>query len=226
MLAELEQDSALLDDVSARRASHLLVMLPRSDTLERFARMPFVAELHAALNRRKKKPDDLGKGPATFQANGGTLVSCVMDDSAKPLFERQTLVRKGLQPLLAENPASISIAVCGAARERQAAASIALYAAWVNGVHLPQRKKKTEGEPLKTIRLHGHRENDGFAALRAQAEGNTLCRELTVLPPNELTPGAYRERLRKRAKSEAWGIEELDMKRLRKMGAGAFVAVA
>ena len=62
--------------------------------------------------------------------------------------------------------------------------------------------------------------------MRAQAEGNVLCRELTVLPPNELTPGAYRARVRELAKAERWAIEEFDMKRLRKMGAGAFVAVA
>jgi leucyl aminopeptidase len=47
-----------------------------------------------------------------------------------------------------------------------------------------------------------------------------------VLPPNELTPRAYRDRLRDYAKHERWALEEYDMKRLRKMGAGAFVAVA
>lgn len=65
-----------------------------------------------------------------------------------------------------------------------------------------------------------------FDALRAQAEGNLLCRELTVLPPNELTPGAYRLRVKKLAQSNGWKFEEFTMPKLRKMGAGAFVAVA
>jgi len=65
-----------------------------------------------------------------------------------------------------------------------------------------------------------------FASLKAQAEGNLLCRELTVLPPNELTPGMYRERIKKLAQKHGWQHEEFDMKKLRKMGAGAFVAVA
>ncbi len=65
-----------------------------------------------------------------------------------------------------------------------------------------------------------------FDALRAQAEGNLLCRELTILPPNELTPGMYRQRVRKLAKEQGWKHEEFDMKKLRALGAGAFVAVA
>jgi leucyl aminopeptidase len=101
-----------------------------------------------------------------------------------------------------------------------------VYVAWVNGARLPDRKKKSEGGPLQLIRLYGHEDHTGFNTLRARAEGNVLCRELTVLPPNDLTPGAYRGRLRALARAERWKIEEYDMKRLRKIGAGAFVAVA
>ncbi|KXS32347.1 MAG: Leucyl aminopeptidase, partial [Candidatus Gallionella acididurans] len=60
----------------------------------------------------------------------------------------------------------------------------------------------------------------------AQAEGNLLCRTLTVLPPNELTPGMYRKRVKELAKQHGWQLKEFDLKTLRKMGAGAFVAVA
>jgi leucyl aminopeptidase len=48
--------------------------------------------------------------------------------------------------------------------------------------------------------LYGFAAKDGFSALRALAAGNALCRELSVLPPNELTPGAYRERVKALAK--------------------------
>jgi leucyl aminopeptidase len=65
-----------------------------------------------------------------------------------------------------------------------------------------------------------------FDALKAQAAGNLLCRELTVLPPNELTPGAYRLRVKKLAQANGWELKEFTMPKLRKMGAGAFVAVA
>jgi len=58
------------------------------------------------------------------------------------------------------------------------------------------------------------------------AEGNLLTRTLTMLPPNELTPGAYRRRVKALAKDHGWQHKELDVKTLRRLGAGAFVAVA
>jgi leucyl aminopeptidase len=225
MLAKLQQSPALFSDADARRARHVLVVLPRAEKTGALRAVPHLAALEAALKRRRKKLADLAKSPLTNESDGA-LQSWAMDDSARSMFERQTLLRKALQPLLAEHPAEIAIAVFGDAKAREAAAGLAVYTALVNGVRLPDRKKKSEGEPLRAIRLHGHRSRENFAAVRAQAEGNVLCRSLTVLPPNDLTPGGYRERLRAHAKAEQWGIEEFDMKRLRKMGAGAFVAVA
>jgi leucyl aminopeptidase len=60
---------------------------------------------------------------------------------------------------------------------------------------------------------------------RALAAGNTLCRSLTVTPPNQLTPTLYRKQVRGLAKDNGWKHAEYDMKKLRKLGAGAFVAV-
>ncbi|HEX2827948.1 MAG TPA: leucyl aminopeptidase family protein [Burkholderiales bacterium] len=222
MLAKLQQNPALFSDADSKRARHVLVVLPAA---AKTADVPHRAVLDAALKRRNKKLEDLRKAPLTTEA-GGALVSWVADDAARSTFERQTLIRKALQPLLAENPAELAIAVFGDARARAAAAELAVYTAWVNGVRLPVRKKKNDAKPLATIRLHGHRDRGGLADARARAEGNALCRELTVRPPNDLTPGAYRARLRELARDEGWRIEEFDMKRLRKMGAGAFVAVA
>jgi leucyl aminopeptidase len=80
--------------------------------------------------------------------------------------------------------------------------------------------------PTLTLPRHGGGNVAVFDALKAQAAGNLLCRELTVLPPNELTPGVYRQRVKKLAQANGWKLEEFTMPKLRKMGAGAFVAVA
>jgi leucyl aminopeptidase len=226
MLAKLEQHAAPLSAAGVRRVKHLLVVLPKvatPATLE--ARTPHLAALEATLARRRKKPDELAKSPVTVDA-GGALVAWVMIDAAQSVFERQTVMRKALSSLLAENPVQLDMAVYGDAAQRQAAAELALYTAWVNGVKLPERKKANKNNNLRNIVLHGCAAKDGFAAARAQAEGNVLCRELTVLPPNELTPGAYRSRIKVLAKQHGWAREEYDFKRLRKMGAGAFCAVA
>jgi leucyl aminopeptidase len=226
MLATLEQTTEPLSAADAERAGHVLLVLPKAKSLDHLPRFPARAALEAALKRRQKKPDELAKSPVATDLPRGALVAWVMLDGTQSTFEQHTALRKALQLLLGEKPGKIAIGVFGDGGQRRRAAEFAVYAAWVNGVKLPERKKKSEGGPLKKIRLYGHRAADGFAALRAQAAGNTLCRELTVLPPNELTPGAYRSRLRTLARQHGWQREEYDLRRLRKMGAGAFVAVA
>ncbi len=227
-LATLEQHEKALS-VSAAKAQYLLIALPPNEQPAALAKLPFAAVLRKVLARRKKKIADLAKAPVSADVTDGALVAWVMVDPAQSVFERQTAMRKAVLSLLGENPADITIAVYGDAAQRHAAAELALYTAWVNGAKLPERKNKNkqkENHVLRGIALHGCRAQAGFSAIRAQAEGNVLCRELTVLPPNELTPGAYRERVKALAKQQGWRREEYDFKRLRKMGAGAFCAVA
>ena len=226
MLAKLEQSAATLTADDLKRTKHALIVLPKAESLPALRGVPGLDALSAGLSRRRKKLADLARSPVATEASPGTLVAWVMLDFARPVFELHTTLRKGLQLLLGEKPAEIAIGVYGSAAGRRRAAEMALYAAWVNGMRLPERKKKADGADLKTIRLLGYRAADGLAGLRALAEGNFLCRSLTVLPPNELTPGNYRKRVRELAKQKGWRIEEYDLKRLRKMGAGAFSAVA
>lgn len=230
MLARLEQNPSPLSETTLGRASHALLILPRTAKSDARLRVPHEKLLQAALKRRGRKMDDLAKSPVGADLPNGAFAVWMMLDGSLPAFEQHTAVRKGLQLLLAESPQQIEVGVLGSGEQRRRAAEIAVYAAWVNGARLPQRKKKQDEKKddrsLQRIRLHGYRAADGFAAQRAQAQGNTLCRELTVLPPNELTPGAYRERIRKLARQHGWQREEYDLRKLRKMGAGAFVAVA
>lgn len=226
MLARFEQNPALLAGADAKRAAHLLLVLPKAKSLTDLPRAPFLEALDAALKRRRKELDVLTKEPLAADLPHGALAAWVMLDPARPPFEQQTALRKGVQLLLAEKPEEITVGVFGDPSVRRRGAELAVYAAWVNGVRLPERKKKPEGAALEKISLYGHRAADAFSALRARAAGNTLCRELTVLPPNELTPGMYRARIRKLAQAHGWERDEYDLKRLRKMGAGAFVAVA
>ena len=226
MLAKLEQNAAGLTESELMRAKHALIVLPKTASVDSLRGICGAKALSVALSRRKKKIGDLAKSPVAVEIDPGVLTSWVMLDPATAVFEQQTLLRKGLQALLAEKPDEIAIGVSGAAGQRRHAAELAVYVAWANGARLPVRKKKSDEAALRTVRLHGYRSPDGFARQRAVAEGNLLCRELTVLPPNELYPGSYRKRVAQLARQHGWRHEEYDMKRLRKMGAGAFVAVA
>jgi leucyl aminopeptidase len=218
MLAQL----SFVQTLSA--ATHLLVLFPGYKTLPRD--LPHRELLAAVLKRRGMKPDELAKSPVAANAPDGTLTVWAMLDLKKDAFAQQVQVRKALQLLLEEKPGNITISVLGDEAQRKHAAELGAYGAWVNGAPLPVHKKKNESKPLRKIELHGFTDGKTFDRLRAQAAGNLLCRELTTLPPNELTPGMYRTRIRKLARTHGWKLEELTMPRLRKMGAGAFVAVA
>ena len=226
MVAKLEQTAALLNQADVSRAKHVLFVLPKASSLDGFRSVPGIESLAAALARRKKKPEELVRSPIQVDLPRGALAVWIMLDPARSVFERQTLLRKAIQLALAENPRDLAIAVFGSTAQRRHAAELAAYTAWVNGARLPERKKKSDATALGTIRLYGHQEPRGYDRREAVAEANSLCRELTVLPPNELTPGAYRTRLRQLARQSGWRHEEYDVKRLRRMGAGAFVAVA
>ena len=221
MLAQLKLSQTL---PTALLAGHLLVLLPKGKTLPKD--LPHGDLLAAVLKRRSMKANELAKSPISANAAGGVLVAWVMLDFKKDTFTLQTQVRKGLQLLLEEHPKELGVVVTGDESQRKQAAELAVYAAWVNGSPLPVRKKKDERKPLQALSLYGYADKNGFDTIKALASGNLLCRELTVLPPNELTPGHYRTRIKKLASQNNWQHEEFDMKALRKMGAGAFVAVA
>lgn len=203
-------------------ATPLLVLLPKTRALPKD--LPQRALLAAVLKRRDMKAEELAKSPVAANAPDGMPIVWAMLDADKDTFAQQVQVRKALQLLLDEYPSTIAVAVSGSCSQRTA--ELAAYGAWVNGAVLPVHKKKDERKPLQKIVLVGDIDKKPFDALRAQAAGNLLCRELTLLPPNELTPGQYRVRIKKLAQENGWKHEEFDMKKLRKMGAGAFVAVA
>ena len=223
MLPKISQLQALISEAQAAAAGHVLFLLPKSKTLPA---MPYKDVAAARLKRRGMKAEELAKSPLAADLPGGGLAVWAMVDGEQSPFERHALVRKALQALTGEQPQEIALAVFGGEAQRRRLAEDAVYVALLNAPLLPQRKSKDERKALKKITLHGWKAADGFAAQQALAEGSALTRALTLLPANELTPKAYRERVRLLAKDNGWAVEEFDMKKLRKLGAGAFVAVA
>jgi leucyl aminopeptidase len=221
MIPELVEKKSELTDATLAAASHALIVCPVSKSLPE---IPGRAALDAALARRTIKPADFAKRGATFTLASGTLVACAMVDAASTPFERHTKIRKALEPLLAEHPKKLVVAVQGDAAFRALVAPEAAYCALLNGARLPSHKREQDAA-LARIELVGAAGCD-LSAARAVAEGNTLTRMLAGLPPNELSPGLYRKRIRELAKTHGWKLTEYPFDKLEKMGAGAFCAVA
>ena len=216
MLAQLTVTKKLVT------STHSLVLFDRNKTLP--ADLPHLNLLKAVLKRRGMKADELAKSPLVANTADGELVVWAMINVEQKIFAQHSQVRKALQLLLEDHPKKISIQIL--AKQAQGLAEQAIYGAWINGALLPVQKKKDERNALKEIILIGQFDVAPFDVLRAQASGNLLCRELTVLAPNQLTPSIYRQRIKKLADDYQWKIEEFSLSKLRKMGAGAFVAVA
>jgi leucyl aminopeptidase len=202
------------------KAGHVLFVLPEKQPTD----LVMAEVLAARMKRKGTKYHELAKGPLTADLPHGGLAAWVVLGNSST-FEQHTALRKALSPLLEESPETLTIALCDP-EQATVHARKALYVALVNAVQLPNRKKKPSGKALKKIQWVGLAEKTDFSEVQASAAGNVLTRSLTVLPPNDLTPAIYREKIRALADENGWTHEEFDLKKLRKMGAGAFVAVA
>ena len=203
------------------KGNHHLFML-NDATLKTF---PFIKELDKKLKRTHKKIASLAKEPVTIEIQDGRLLSFVILDKKINTFQRHTLIRKAIKPLIAENPESLVLSVFGDEISKEMNARAAVYVALMNSQTLPSRKKENIKKNIKSIELLGIELKDKFNQEIAVITGNTLTRELTMLPPNELTPSIYRTKIKSLAKSNGWKFEEFDMAKLKKMGAGSYVAV-
>jgi len=203
------------------KGSHLLFVL-NDATLKTF---PFIKELDKKLKRTHKKIASLAKEPVTIEIQDGRLLSFAILDKKINTFQRHTLLRKAIQPLIAENPETLVVSVFGDEISKEMNARAAVYVALMNSQTLPSRKKENIKKNIKSIELLGIELKDKFNQEIAVVTGNTLTRELTMLPPNELTPSIYRTKIKSLAKLNGWKLEEFDMAKLKKMGAGSFVAV-
>lgn len=226
MLPEVIENKQLINVKQMQGTSHVLMVLPCASKIEALEKIPYQDILRSALKRKRVQVDELAKTPiATDLPHGGAAAWLMLDESASR-FEQYTVLRKGMNLLTGEQPREIVLAVFGDSKQRALAAELAVYVALINSAALPSRKQKPKTEHVKKIVVYGDASHDKHVGACAIAEGNSLARELTMLPPNELTPTHYRARVKKLARSQGWKLEEYDFKRLKKMGAGAFVAVA
>ena len=226
MSLKLSQYADIGSEKSLSSEKHILFVL--DGTAEN---APIFAEvLQNKLSRSNGEFKDLNKSPVSVDLPNGGLASYVILAEKLSMFQKHTLLRKAVKPLLDEQAETLAICVFGSETEREANACAAYYVATVNAAELPSRKgaknkQNNKSKSLKKITIHGYKAAHDYGYVNARVAGNTLCRSLTMLPPNELTPTTYRTKIKELAKRYGWILEEFDMPALKKMGAGAFYAV-
>jgi leucyl aminopeptidase len=143
-------------------------------------------------------------------------------------FELLGAARRAVELALENNPRELVVSLHGCGGQLAAAACEALAsAALARSVALPVAKRTPPpASKLARIRLHGRGARIDARRVLAEAEGNGLARQLAALPPNELTPGRYRERVAAVAAERGLRFDFHDLAALRRRSAGAFLAVA
>jgi len=222
MSLKLVQNASIGSEKSLNSEKHILFVL--SEMSEKS--IPFVEILQNKLKRSKSEFKDLNKTPMSVELPNGGLASYAILAANLSMFQKHTLLRKAVKLLLDEKPEALTICVFGDDATREANACASYYVTTVNAAELPSRKKKdAKSSPPKAINIFGYKAEHDYGYVNARVAGNVLCRSLTMLPPNELTPTIYRKKVADLAKQNGWKHEEFDMAALKKMGAGAFVAV-
>ena len=154
----------------------------------------------------------------------GVLGACRAD--AEP-FELLRVAGKLAQRAMADRPHPRRIAVIvQCSPSHRAAWQEALYAAVAaHAFALPNAKTKQDPSPALAVDVFGESSVDVRRA-QATAEATNLARHLTALPPNVLNAPAYRRLLAQLARRHGLTLRWHGEAALRRLGAGAFLAVS
>jgi leucyl aminopeptidase len=189
------------------------------------AQLPFGAVLEK-LYRRTSQRGPVSILSARVGPTATLLVVGFIKGSASA-FEKLSAAAKIWKELTGHAPAHVMFATHG--MEAAAASQVLeamVSAALAGAAPLPVLKSKPPRHTaLESITLISSAKIDADRAL-AVNRGNHLARWLTTLPPNILSSGSYRRALMSLARQHRWGFQFFNEAALKRLGAGAFLAVA
>lgn len=205
---------------------HLIVALPEHPDTTEWERIPGGPALRSLCGKRKQT----GVLTTRLANSAHTGVSCkrLAGSELQPAFARLSYAGQLAKAALQDNPASVAVLVAGfdkAAREKLLHALVlGLYA---HAFRLPEyRQTSSKALRLRSIRVIGLEQRLDFGRTETEAAATNLARWLTALPPNKLSMKSYQSCLRQLARDHDWGVTVHDTRKLAKLGAGAFLAVA
>ena len=205
-----------------KRVDALLLLLPAGGEAA-LATLAHGATLVRERARLRRAPGSLWS--VTLPTPRGTRV--VVGELPADADAYQTLALSGrmVQRLASDEPARVALASLGKSAAGDAGAQGALLAAVLAATESrpAQKSKPARGWRLTEIVVCGRMDLPTAAAIE---QGAHLTRWLTALPPNVLYPGSYRRALTVLAKRHGWRMRVYSEAALRRLGAGAYTAVA
>lgn len=215
--------------ISAARLSRYpcaVLLLPQAPAPEDWAAVPFAPSVRSIFAQKKRKAGDFLELRVGKRAETLLIVAVVAQKAST--FVRLQSAAKWARAAIACEPRSLLMAHCGCTAESAHGAALALIAALqAAAMPLPTFKSR----PQHPARLAGidiclGARLPGLRQELAAAAGSNLARWLTSLPPNQLNAAAYRRYLQQLARQLHLEYRFYGEATLKRLGAGAFLAVS
>ena len=219
------QTTGDLSTKSLASIDQLILVLPDRTKEAVWRKVPSGTRIKALLRRRKK-----GAIPAVstrLNNKRQTAVHVATVGAGGDAFERLTRARRLVAAALREKGGSLGVCVLGFDDEnRERWTRDIVSAALAVAFPMPHFKAEPSPPAIRSLRVLGLSDKLELASLEAEASGNNLARWLTALPANVLDAPAYVTLLKELAKEHGWQFKKYSTSELKKLGAGAFLAVA
>src|ERR1700722_4928163 len=226
LLVPIRQTGETVSASSLARYASAILFLPLAPSAADWQALPYAPMLRALHERKVRKAGDtfhLRVGP---QAQTLLVVACVADEAST--FERLQAAGKLARSALDGDPKTLLVWQQGcptAAADATFHAIIAALEAAAFRFATFKSKPKSRTQLLR-IDLARRGKLQEMDLTLATAAGNNLARWLTALPPNTLDAAAYRRLLKQFAQRLKLNFKFYGETQLKRLGCGAFLAVA
>ncbi len=226
LLVPVRQIGARISAALLARYSSALVFLPLSPSEKDWKALPHGAVLRGLYARKVRKAGDCFHLRVGARAQTLLIVACVSDDAGT--FERLQAAAKLARSALDGEPESLLLWQQGCATAPAGATLNAAVAALQAGAFrfASFKSKPKPRAQLRRIDIAGTRKLPDLDLTLATAAGNNLARWLTALPPNTLDARGYRRFLQEFARRLRLRFKFHGESALKRLGAGAFLAVS
>jgi leucyl aminopeptidase len=221
----ITQSTGLPSGRTLAAIDQLVVILPEKPPASLWRKIPQGNKLQALMRRRT--PGSVPAIATRVNNKRQSLLAAGTIAADAPVHEQLTFARKLVSGVLTEKAGCLGIWVLGF-RDEDTHALVARVIAAAQAIAFPLANFKSKEPParIKSLRLLGLDETIDLSRVTAEANGNNLARWLTAMPPNKLDAAAYVALLRELSAEHGWQYRKYGVAELKKLGAGAFLAVA
>jgi leucyl aminopeptidase len=226
LLVSVRQIGARPTASKLARYACAVVLLPAAPARRDWTELPYGGLLRDLYERQPRKPGDSVQLNVGARAQTLLIAMCVADEAST--FERLQSAGKLARIALYGEPHSLLVWQQGCIAAAADAAVLGIVAALQAAVFrfASFKSKPQPREALMRIDLAVEYKLRDLDFTLATAAGNNLARWLTALPPNTLDAAGYRRLLQDLARHLRLEFKFYGEAQLKRLGAGAFLAVA